>query len=635
MKQNNLTLISLFSLSLILTGCGSGKPAVTQQQIEQARNSGNLVQLYQKVQADLSQASGSSKQKLQAIATQIAEQLAVDKQREIYQKLENERLPSGVVSLTLIDKLKQDSAVIKSWDAARYQQTEQKLRGEATMAQDALANQMIKVSKIAVSDQVKRINAMSVAANIAGEGSQHYQDYMAQKEQAIVNWMVEADTAISNRKYTHAASFLRKVLGLDPNNAEAREKLAVSEQEGFENSFRKALEDSKPELALSELERISRSPLFEKVKPSLTNSISLLNDFFINRALQNAAEGALKGAYENFMKARKIRSIVGEEPQHDAEHAYLNKLMNFAAVKGRNKEYGEQLAYLEIVNKFNPNHPKLKSTLSQARKNIVEYAATSMYVQDFEQTGTHHSAGKAVAKQVYSWVFEQMPGDVALVSAEQLSTADQQAPGRLLTLEGDILSTGVDADSSQSTKTMRVVTETIRTPNPAYKEWKEDGSEGTAPPEFLIDEKKEDVTVRVLHQRKTGILSVNYRVVDQKTGQVLINETARDKQVFDGEGNEGISIGEFEMPFKRPELPSDIEIMEKLSAAVAKKIGEQLKTMLSDPDDRYLALGDNAAAKNNHKIAARYYAYAAAIRGVQDKLEASLREKLISSVVEH
>ncbi len=182
---------------------------------------------------------------------------------------------------------------------------------------------------------------------------------------------------------------------------------------------------------------------------------------------------------------------------------------------------------------------------------------------------------------------------------------------------------------------MRVVTETIRTPNPAYKEWKEDGSEGTAPPEFLIDEKKEDITVKVLHQRKTGILSVNYRVVDQKTGQVLINETARDKQVFDGEGNEGMSIGEFEMPFKRPELPSDIEIMEKLSAAVAKKIGEQLKTMLSDPDDRYLALGDNAAAKNNHKIAARYYAYAAAIRGVQNNLEATLREKLISSVVEH
>ncbi|WP_144393507.1 hypothetical protein [Pleionea sediminis] len=635
MKRNYLTLLSVLTLSLVLAGCGPKKPAITAQQIEQARNDGTLINLYEKVQADLAKSSGSSKESLQKIANDIAEQLAQDKQRKIYQDIENNRLPSNVVSMSLLEQLRQDAEPMKSWDDARYQQTRQKLMAESTLSQDALAKQMIKVAKIPVSDQVKRINAMSVAANIAGEGSQAYQDYTEQKEKVIVDWMVRADNAIAARKYTHAASFLRKVLGLDPDNAEAKDKLAISEQEGFENSFRKALEDSKPELAMSELERISKSPLFEKVKPTLTNSISLLNDFFVNRALQNASQGALKGAYHNFSKARRIREIMGNEPQHKAEQDYLTKLINFANVKGRNKEYGQQLAYLEVANKFNPRHPKLQSILEQSRKEIVAYAATSMFVEDFEQTGTHHSAGKSVAKQVYSWVFKQMPGEVILMSAEQIAQADRESPGRLLTLEGDVLQTGVDSESSQSKKKMRVVTETIRTPNPEYKEWKEDKSDKPAPAKFLIEEKKEDVTINVLHQRKTGILSVNYRLIDQKTGQILINETAREKLVLDGEGNEGISIGEFDMPFKRPELPSDIEMMEKMSTAVAQKIGDKLKSLLKEPDVRYEKLGDTAASKNNHSIAAKNYAYAAAIRGIQNQLTPELREKLISSIMEH
>jgi tetratricopeptide (TPR) repeat protein len=635
MPHNKRNILGAILLSVLVAGCGPKKPVITQQQISDARNNGTLIQLYQKVQSDLAVASGSSKTSLQTLSNQIGRQLAADLQSDIYQTLEDNRLPSQVVSLSLIDSLKQKAEAMKKWDMARYNETRQKLTTESTMAQDALSKQLVAVSKLPVDDKVRRINAMSIAANIAGKESQHYQSYIAEKEQTIVNWMVEADAALSNRKYTHAASFLRKVLGLDPDNVEAMEKLAISEQEGFETSFRKALEDSKPELALSELRRIAKSPLFEQVKPSLASSIQLLNEFFINRALQNSSQGALKGAYKNFLKAREIRSIMGQPPQHQAEQDYLNKLLNFAAVKQSNKEYGEQIAYLEIINKFNPEFPKLQTTLQQARKNIVEYAATSMLVQDFSQTGTHHSAGKSVAKQVYSWVFDKMTGDVALVSAKQLSEADTSSPGRLLTLEGDILQAGVDSESSDSKKTMRVTTETIKKPNPAYAEWKDDNSKEPAPPEFLITEKKEDVTFSTTHVRKTGILSVNYRLIDQKSGQVLINESARSKQTFDGEGNEGVSIGEFKLEFKRPELPSDIEIMEKLSSAVATDIGNKLNELLQQPDKRYESLADKAIDNRNYDRATEYYGYATAIRGMKSEELTSLREKLINVVIAH
>ncbi len=635
MNFKSTTIAGVIIASVLIAGCGPKKPLVTQQQISDARSQGTLIQLYNKVQSDIATASGSSKESLQSIAQQIAQKLAEDEQTRIYQTIEDARLPSGAAPLSLLGQLKQDAEKLKSWNTERYNQTRSKISTESTLAQDALSRQLIVVSKIPVSDQVQRLNALQAAAKIAGEGSAQYDTYMQQKAQTIDSWMVEADTAIANRKYTLAATFLRKVIGIDPENSEAKEKLGSSEKSGFETSFRKALEDSKPELAYSELLRISESPLFSSVKSSLDSSIDLLHDFFINRALQSSSQGALKGAYKNFLKARNIRSIMDKPYQTNAEFDYLKKLMNYAEVLKNQKRLGEQLAYLEIVSEFNPEYPKVKEAIAKARKNIVEFASTSMLINDFEQTGTHHSAGKSVAQQAYSWVFNNMPGDVALVSAQQMAQADQAAPGRLLRLEGHVLQAGVDSENTPGEKTMRVVTETIKTPNPAYKKWIDDGKEGSAPPEFNIQEKHEDIKVKVTYSKKTGVLSVNYKLIDQRTGQVLLNENARDRQVFESEGNEGISIGEYRLPFKRPELPSEIEIMEQLSSKVADSIGQKLNATLKQPDARYEALGDKALEQKQYAQAKAFYGYATAIRHARGGAVAEVRKKLIDSVVNH
>ena len=76
----------------------------------------------------------------------------------------------------------------------------------------------------------------------------------------------------------------------------------------------------------------------------------------------------MKGAYKNFKNARAIRSIMGQPFQRDAEFDYLRKLMNFSNSLGGQKRYTEQLAYLEIVNEFNPQHPGVASELAKTQK---------------------------------------------------------------------------------------------------------------------------------------------------------------------------------------------------------------------------------------------------------------------------
>ncbi|NVJ60064.1 MAG: hypothetical protein HWE27_06735 [Gammaproteobacteria bacterium] len=634
MTKSAYKILIMLTVIAVLLGCGEKKPMVTQQDISAARQNGNLEQLYAKVNADLAESSGSRQASLKAISMQIALQLAKDNQAKIYQTIEDNRLPGGVTSLALLNDLEQQANNIQQWDTATSTETLQKIRSEKSLAQTELQKTLVRVSKIPVSNELERLNAMNMAAKIAGEGSPQYNNFVNQKDQTIATWMSQADAAIANREYTLAATFLRKVLGLEPENQEAKDKLANSEQEGFESAFRKALEDEKPELALSELQRISISPLFSGIKSSLESSISALHEYFINRALQNSSQGALKTAYKNYKKARTIREIMEMPAKHNAEKDYIERLINFSNVKGQKKEYAQQLAYLEMANEFDSEYQNLAKTLQDARTNIVEYAATSMLVKDFAQTGTHHSAGKSVAKQVYNWVFNNLKGDVALVSASQMSNADTSAPGRLLTLEGDILQAGVDSESTNSQKTMRVTVETIKTPNPEFQEWKEDGSEGEAPQEFFVEEKQENISVEVSHVRKTGILSISFRVIDQKTGQVLLNETARDKQVSEGEGNEGVSIGEFELPFRRPELPSDLELMEQLSNQVAIQIGEKLQAILTSPDRRYEEMADAALKQKQYAAAKAYYGYATAIRGMKGDYQ-DVKTKLIDTVINY
>ena len=127
---------------------------------------------------------------------------------------------------------------------------------------------------------------------------------------------------------------------------------------------------------------------------------------------------------------------------------------------------------------------------------------------------------------------------------------------------------------------------------------------------------------------------MSYRVIDQKTGQILINETARDKQVAESEGNEGVSIGEFELPFRRPELPSDLELMEQLSNQVAKSIGEKLQSVLNSPDRRYEEMADAASAQKQYTTAQSYYGYATASRGMKGDYEA-VKRKLIDTVINY
>jgi hypothetical protein len=617
----------------MLIGCGAKKPTITQQQINQARSNGTLEQLYVKVQQDLAKASGSSKKSLQAIASQIATQIAVDKVQVMKQRVEDARLALKVAPLSLLDAEANKIASIKQLDMAQFQAAEQFIRNEKTLSQDALTKQLMVVNQIAADDQVQKINALSKVAEIAGPGSQYQQDYQQKKLTAIANWRQQAESSIAQKKFLFAATYLRKIIGVDSQNEYANAALVSSQQSDFENNFRKNLESGKPDKALADLMAIADQPMFTAIKQSFSGNINILHDYYINQGLQSTKQGALKGAYKNFRKARSIRKALAMPMINDAEAGYLSKLTNFASSLASKQLFAEQLAYLEIVKEFNPNYSGIDSLLNTARKSLIALSSNSLLIKDFAQTGTHHSAGKSVAQMTYKWVADQLKGDVNLIFEDQLEQTKASSVGRVLVMQGDILQAGVDSETTPGKKTMRVVTETIKKANPAYKKWQDDGAEGSPPEQFLITEKKEDISVNVTYLRKTGILSTSYRLLDQKTDSTLLNESSRDEQTFDAEGNEGVNIGEFKLAFKRPELPSDIQIMEKLSSKVAEQIGDKIKQLLKDPDIGYQQQAESALSSRDYPRAVSYFAYSSAIKSAKSADTSAVNRQLIDTII--
>ncbi len=619
----------LFSIS----ACGPKKVLLTENDLNAAYKNGNIMAFYNKVQNEIKTSRGKYRSDLETMSRKVADRIALDQQTKIYQDLENSRIVGGIIPITIAQQQLTEAESLKTFDQSRYEATQKKISMEITRSQDTLSSQLSAIGKIPQENDIQRLSLMAKAAGIAGEGSQYAETYQLEKSKWVTLLKQQAQKAMNERKFSKASTYLRKILNVSPDEKGVKDLLKQTQQGDFEVRFRKFLEEGKPDIAYQELIALVDASDFDNIRKKLGNDINLLVRYFENQALQATSQGSLKKAHAYFKKSRHIRQLMQQTLVSDVEFTFLKRMMNLAKFRGSEKRYGEQLAYLEVVAEFNPKQPGIQQELKETRKKLTEYASTSIFVKDFSQTGTHHSAGKSVAQKVYGWVYDHLLGDVVLVHDENLLKRFADSPGQMLVLEGDVLEAGVDQENNPGKKTMRVVTETIKKSNPEYEKWKRSGETDNKPEEFLVSEKKEDISINVTNHRKTGVLVTAYRLIDSRSDKVIINENARDKKLYEGESSEGVNIGEFQLPYKPAELPSDTEVMEQLSTSVADVIGKKIKTMLRDPDIRYETLGDEALKKNQYEAAKNYFGYGLAIRTIKGGDVTQLRKKLVDLVM--
>jgi hypothetical protein len=73
-------------------------------------------------------------------------------------------------------------------------------------------------------------------------------------------------------------------------------------------------------------------------------------------------------------------------------------------------------------------------------------------------------------------------------------------------------------------------------------------------------------------------------------------------------------MGEFILPFKLAQLPSDVEILDKLAKSISLDVGENLVNLLKNQEQKYLAQAEVYAGDNNCPEQIKALARASAIQ---------------------
>ncbi len=160
---------------------------------------------------------------------------------------------------------------------------------------------------------------------------------------------------------------------------------------------------------------------------------------------------------------------------------------------------------------------------------------------------------------------------------------------------------------------MRVTVGRKTTPNPAYNTWLQlsasEREKIAAPAQTIEVEENENVSVGVTEHRKAAVFTLNYQLLEAATDKVLFPGSDSKESSAEDTSTEGIEIGEFVMPFKVADLPSDSKMLDGLAREVALDVGAKLVESLSNQEEKYLAdaqqLADDGDCQGHVRAVAR------------------------------
>jgi hypothetical protein len=615
----------LASAALGVLGCAAKGTSITAEEIRAAEVSGNLPALYRRVEAELAAEGDRPAPSTLAVKAQIGALLADQRVTELDAGLEEARLPiEGLIPLTALDTARKQAEPIQEWDAKRYGEFTARLGELEQAARDAIEVRRSEIGQLDADDYPGRLARVVQVIALVGEGSEQAAPWEKRRDELLVSLDSSVSAAIEGQEYDDAKRMLEMARQIDPENAQLSGQLATVDSKLFERRFWKALEDGDPDGAYTMLRDQSDAENFAEIRAKLADSAGPMADYFVELAAAQTAAGNLPDAYRYFSQARGIRKLLGA-PQHGtlpAESTFIEtvKKQYWEARKGN--QPGLAWAYLSVIDDLEPSSPSHRRLMRETREAVLAVAVHSLAALPFQNSSTGPEFGEAVAAKIIQHLFEEIPEDIRIIEREQLADVlrerelkegDERLASVDYIVQGDILEAKVDSTERQGRKTMRVVTGTTTETNPSYLRWinlsEKERKKTPEPPREVSVDKKEDISVNVTVQRKVGLFSVSYRVVDTESAKVIYADSLLEKAEHEDTSTEGVELGEFKQPFKLASLPSDLEILAELADEVSAEISRRLAKVLANPEDRYRAAGERYVDEGNFARASEQFAY--------------------------
>lgn len=626
-----LTLTGL-TLALSLTGCASGPAPLSPQEVQAARQAGTLEGLYDQYALRISGQKPGSADAQRAVAqlNEIGAQLAGKLDQDIRGEIHQQATASGLVPLPIIDAQIARLPRMQTWSPEKHRRLAADLNELRGRTQARITSQQNQLARFTETELGQRVAVLEDLAKLTGDDR-----YGREATDVVATLRRKADEALKNEQYGEAKQALTALQQVVPGDQAIGNQLTLADARLFEKKFWDSLADGKLDDAYTQFMSLSQTAEFPEILKRLSKSSDDMVAYFMAQGGAAVTDNRLADAYKLLNQARDLRARTGNAtpPRTPQEDAFLKVVYARHQDAIKAGKAGLALGYLKVVERMAPDFPGLRASLRTTLDATLGRATLKVSTAAFTDTsGTEF--GGAVAAKVTQHLFEKIPNDIRIIERDQfqailrekelgtaqgsdLATAD-------LLIQGKILESRVDTTENRSKKTMRVVTDTSTVSNPAYEQWaalpEAQRGKVAEPQRMVTQEKREDISINLQIMRKVGILSASYRLVEARTGKVLATGSEAAKMEYTDEGNEGIELGQFRMPFKLASLPADSEILQKLTEKISGVIGDKLIQELKDPELRYAQAALRFDEEADPVMAAenQAYSYALATQKGQD-----------------
>ncbi len=647
MKTTTKHRLGAIALATLLSACATqpGKEADQGigQQIAAAEQAGNLESLFEKFSAEAGKKGvfGENKE-AQAAMKEAGMRLAALKQEEAQSLMKQGRLPGGQVPLALLAQAESIAARMQRWDTQRQSAFVAELAGQRAQTQAALDRLTAAYRTLEEGALVARYRSLSESAALTGETSPEGQILLRNRAQLLQEAYEAGVHALEAKRLEVAEAHFAAIREIAPDYPNLDRQLTQTRVSQFEFLAGNRRDDAGADQALALYAALHQRADFADLKPQLAPAAEGLYLFMAAKGGAASGEDKLPEAYAWLQRARTLRNLQGSPQGLSAEEKrYAEQIYTLADAAGKNNQPGLALGYLFVVQDVYPDYPELRRSLREIQDRTLDRATKKITAANFSGSGDSARLGGSVASRLTQILFSAMPNDVRIVEREQLQavmreqeivamqgSSNVKISSADYLVQGAILEATVENSDKKGRKTVRVVTRKNQIANPEYLTWAKGARNTPAPAEFHEEPVYEDIPINISMQRKVGVLSVSYRIVDASNARMVFADNLTRKRTESGESSEGVQLGEFTAPMKIAELPSDSEILEGLVGEVAEQIGKQMIEFLRDPEVKYEAAAERHKSEDNPAAAAEMLANAWALTQKKGKPAETLGKQL-------
>lgn len=585
-KNISNSLISLVLVSLVACG-GANKELIGMSDVEAAQKSGTLASLYKKTETQKNDASKSEIQSLTQIQSEIIRLVYSEKSQLIDSTL-GKKNEYNLNDLTTLDKLSTEIKDLQGWDQNSYNKLLAEINKERVLTQQeiSLAKEF---SGEYLTDLVKRFEYLKKSAVLSGLDSAEMSEYQLELDKSLQQLSLQGRESYKNRMFNMALSKGQVGLTLDPGNLQFESLVEQSTASLFEQDFRAALENGKPDDAYNALVSISEKPTLQKIKKKMESSIILLANYFANNAKASYQKNEWESAFSAFEKGRNIQSMLGRQSAgFIQEKTFADLLMKKAATLDNQPgvQYGIYTAVLEL----DPGYPEIKIKRQAIKNKLVERAKSNIFIAPFDEVESTNSVITSVGKRVRRDVEKQLEkklnqqlGIVTSISDGEINTLPN---GPLLKIEGDILQAAIEASNYQGQKSINVQTGISKIETAEYIKWKK-RKRGEPPVQFLEQPIMEDVIIKTEHLKKIAVIEATFKLSSVNSTKFLLSDSVTKKSVNKGDVIQEFEKGSYHQPYVESSMPSDIQVIDDLAKEISAEMAVLLVNYLANAEMAY------------------------------------------------